>query len=67
MKGHVPTPAEIKAMRKAAGLTQTEAGAKVYTELKTWQDWEYGRYKMHPAFWELFQEKIRHRLKHSPE
>ena len=56
-----PPPAEIRAARKAAGLTQAEAGALVHTTYRTWQQWEtegsLGR-KMHPAFWELFQIKV---------
>jgi DNA-binding transcriptional regulator YiaG len=44
----------IRAARKTAGLTQTQAGAIVHCALRTWQDWEYGRSKMHMAFFELF-------------
>lgn len=56
-RGHpsaTPDPAEIRAAREAAGLTQTEAGALVHSALRSWQDWEAGARRMHPAIWELF-------------
>lgn len=56
-----PKPAEIKAAREAAGLTQTEAAALIHCGLNTWQQWESElpdqNRRMHPAFWELFQLK----------
>lgn len=52
-----PTPSEIIAQRKAAALTQTEAGELIYTAIRTWQQWEKGDRKMHPALWELFRIK----------
>ncbi len=54
-----PQPGAIRAARAAAGLTQAQAGALIYTPLRTWQDWEAGRRPMHPAFFELFLIKIR--------
>ena len=50
-----PTPAEIRAARKAAGLSQTAAGALVCVACRTWQQWEAGDRKMHPGFWRLFK------------
>lgn len=52
-----PEPAEILAAREAAGLTQTEAGALVHSALRSWQQWEAGERRMHPAIWELFLMK----------
>jgi hypothetical protein len=57
--GRNPTAAEIVAAREAAGHTQTEAGAVVYTNLRTWQAWEGETgadtsRRMHPALWELY-------------
>lgn len=52
-----PTPEEIRAAREAAGLSQTAAGAAVHTTCRTWQQWEAGDRRMHPAFWELFRIK----------
>jgi DNA-binding transcriptional regulator YiaG len=48
------SPNEIIAARKAAGLTQTAAAKSIYCALVTWQQWEAGTRKMHPAFFELF-------------
>jgi putative transcriptional regulator len=58
-----PRPAEIRAAREAAGLTQTEAAELIYSHLHSWQQWESElpgqTRKMHPAFWELFQTKLK--------
>lgn len=60
-----PSPDEVRAAREAAGLTQTEAGDLVHTTCRTWQQWEAGDRRMHPAFWELFRLKIATRITHS--
>lgn len=52
--GTHPKPSEIAAARAAAKLTQTEAAEKIFSTLRTWQDWESGARRMHPAMWELF-------------
>ena len=52
-----PAPKEIRAAREAAGISQTAAGELVYTTCRTWQQWEAGDRRMHPAFWELFRIK----------
>ncbi|RBH90728.1 XRE family transcriptional regulator [Xanthomonas oryzae pv. oryzae] len=44
--------------RGAAGLTQTEAAALVHSNIRSWQKWELGERRMHPAFWELFRLKL---------
>lgn len=49
-----PNPNEIKKARTAAGLTQTQAAKLVHVVLSSWQRWEAGERKMHPAYWELF-------------
>lgn len=54
-----PKPAAIRAARKAAGLTQTQAAALIYSTMRTWQDWEAGARRMHPALFELFLLKSR--------
>lgn len=54
-----PTPAEIIAARQRAGLTQTEAALLVSSRLRTWQDWEGGKVRMHAGLWELFRIKSR--------
>lgn len=52
-----PTKEQIRAARKAAGLTQEAAGAMVHHARRTWQDWELGHRAMDPAVFELFQIK----------
>lgn len=52
-----PAPDAIKAARAAAGLTQTAAAALVHSSLRTWQQYEAGDRRMHPALWELFNLK----------
>jgi DNA-binding transcriptional regulator YiaG len=52
-----PTKEEIRAARKAAGITQAEAANLIHHKLRNWQRWEYGENTMHPALWELFRLK----------
>lgn len=54
-----PAPAEIKSAREASGLSQSQAGDLIYSGLRSWQHWESGDRRMHPALWELFLLKIR--------
>lgn len=54
-----PTPAEVIAAREASGLTQPAAAAVIYSTLRTWQDWESGARRCHPAFLELFRIKTK--------
>jgi DNA-binding transcriptional regulator YiaG len=56
-----PSTEQIKLARKQAGLTQTKAAELIYSNRRTWQDWEYGITPMHPAIWELFQIKTKPR------
>jgi DNA (cytosine-5)-methyltransferase 1 len=58
-----PKPAQIRAEREKAGLTQTAAASLVHSTLRSWQQWEAepgtsGHRRMHPAFWELFRLKL---------
>jgi putative transcriptional regulator len=52
-----PSPGEIRAAREAARLSQTAAAELIYSALRTWQDWELGKAKMHAGLWELFNIK----------
>lgn len=52
-----PSPMEIRSARESAGLTLAAAAALVHASLRSWQQWEAGDRKMHPAFWELFTIK----------
>ena len=63
-----PTPDEIKAARKAAGLTQTAAAAVVHAKLRAWQQWEAqpstaSHRPMSAANWELFCIKTKSKAK----
>jgi putative transcriptional regulator len=49
-----PTPADIRAARKAAGLSQTAAGALCHRSLRAWQAVEAGDRTLDLAAWELF-------------
>jgi putative transcriptional regulator len=53
-----PTPEQIKKARLDARLTQTQAAALIYKNIRTWQQWEAGDREMDPAFFELFKIKI---------
>lgn len=54
-----PAPEQIKAQRVAADLTQTAAAALIHSTCRSWQQWEAGDRRMHPAMWELFNIKTR--------
>lgn len=49
-----PTPDEIFGVRINAKLTQQQAAEIVHSGLRTWQQWEAGDRRMHPALFELF-------------
>lgn len=59
----MPTKEEVKAARKAAGLTTEAAAALVGKSGRSWQAWEYGRNAMPVADWELFQLKTKRKGK----
>lgn len=55
-----PTPAEIRAAREAAGLTQLQAAELLFSHVNTWQQWEAdpkdpAHRRMHPKDWLLFK------------
>jgi DNA-binding XRE family transcriptional regulator len=50
-----PAPAKIRAARITAGITQSQAGALIYSRERTWAGWERGENPLHPALWELWQ------------
>lgn len=49
-----PSPEIIRARREVAGLTQKASADLLHTSTRTWQQWEKGDRRMHPAFWELY-------------
>lgn len=53
-----PVPESIRAARAAAGHTQTQAARVIYSTLRTWQKWEGGERRMHPALFELYVLKV---------
>jgi len=54
-----PAPAEIRASRRAAGLTQAEAAALVMVSPRTWPKWEQGERQMPASTWLLWQLRTR--------
>ncbi len=61
-----PSPAEVRAARSAAGLTQTQAAELVHAKLRTWQHWEADAgtedaREIPLASWELFLLKTKDR------
>ncbi|MDD2978141.1 helix-turn-helix domain-containing protein [Aquabacterium sp.] len=64
-----PTPAQIRAARESAGLSQEAAAALIHKTRSAWAQWEAresasNHRAMDPAFWELFLLKIKQK---SPE
>jgi DNA-binding XRE family transcriptional regulator len=69
-KARNPKPAEIKAARIKAGLSQAAAGELIYINQQSWNQYETEEgavsdgghsvhRRMHPAFWDLFQRKVK--------
>lgn len=54
-------PAVLRQLRKDAGLTQAAMAELVYVARRTYQDWENGIAKCHPAFFELLRIKLKKR------
>lgn len=52
-----PTPEKLRALRKAASLTQEQAAALVYAGRRTWIAWEHGEREIPRAEYELFTIK----------
>ena len=52
-----PTPSEIRSVREAVGLTQTEAATLIHGTMRAWQQYEAGERMMHAGLWELFTTK----------
>ena len=53
-----PTPADVKSARLAAGLTQKQAAAVIYKDIRAWQRYESGDRHMDAALYELFLLKV---------
>jgi len=61
--GRTPRPHEVIAARAARGLTQAASAQIVHCSLNSWQKWEAGERRMHPAMWELYLRKTRGALR----
>jgi DNA-binding transcriptional regulator YiaG len=53
-----PTPEQWRELRDQHGLTQTQAGELVCTQLRTVQRWEAGTARIPPMAWELLRIKL---------
>jgi len=63
---NAPTPDEIKEAREAAGLTQKQAANKIFSDsYRSWQDYERGQRRMHPAIWWCFLQRTKNLRKAS--
>lgn len=51
----VPSPASLRAWRKARRLSARRAGALVHVTARTWLRWEAGASAMPPMAWDLVQ------------
>ncbi len=49
-----PSAQQWKVARAASGLSQTAAGALVFSKKRTVQDWEAGITPVHPGLFKLF-------------
>jgi DNA-binding transcriptional regulator YiaG len=56
--GRNPTPDEIREARERANLSQTAAAALCYSTLRSWQNWEAGATRMHPAIWLYWRSRL---------
>lgn len=55
-----PTAEEVQLIRKAVGLTQAEAGKRIFSSRLAWQKWELGERQMPASSFLLFL--LKHRL-----
>jgi putative transcriptional regulator len=53
-----PDPEQLVEIRAVYGLTQTETARMCFVTMRTWQGWESGDRKMHPAIWQWFLHEI---------
>ncbi len=53
--GYVPLAEEI--IQARGHLSQSKAASLIYTTQARWSNYETGKSRMHPAYWELFLKK----------
>jgi transcriptional regulator with XRE-family HTH domain len=56
-----PLPAEFRATREKAKLSQNEVAEMLGVHRNTVQNWEHGRRECHPVFWAYFNLKLEER------
>ena len=56
-----PDATTIREARTSAGMTQMQAAALIWHSIRTWQLWESGQRKMHPAIWLAWQARLAQR------
>jgi len=62
-----PQPAQVRELRESVqhkreiGITAAQhlCADMLHTSQRSWRQWETGDRKMHPAFWELAQIKLK--------
>lgn len=52
--GRNPKPAEIRKRREQAHMSQVASAALIHVSLRSWEDWESGRTRMHPNHWRAY-------------
>ncbi len=70
MKQESPSAADVKKLREQVqkkqniGITAAIdiCAAAVHVDRRSWQKWEHADRKMHPAFWELANIKLKSSL-----
>ncbi len=58
MSSDNPIPAEIKAWRESAGLTQAKAAALIGYTARAWENWEQGIRPMRAALFDLARRSV---------
>ena len=53
-----PTPADIRAAREAAGLSQTAAAELIGRSLRVWQAYESGTRAVDPLLWRVWRIRV---------
>ena len=54
-----PTPTEISDLLESCGKTQEAVALLLHVNGRTVRQWKAGDRKMHPAFWELLNLKLK--------
>jgi putative transcriptional regulator len=53
-----PAPADIRAAREAAGLSQTAAAELIGRSLRVWQAYESGTRAVDPLLWRVWRIRV---------